>query len=256
MPADPTTEYPEALARHYDQDYLAMGRTADVEFYVAMAARAAGPVLEVGCGTGRVLLPMARVGATVTGVDPSPLMRQQLLAKLSAEPEEVRGRVTVHAGRFQALPVPGPFALVCSPFRAFQHLYCREDQLAALQEMARVLAPDGLVAFDVFDFDPEAAARAEDGLYDCTHEDGVQRHVRSRFDLEQRLVTATFEWSSAEGAADGSAGCTLRIISRHELLELLDEAGLAPEAIHGDFDGSDWDPARPRELVVLARHRA
>ena len=72
--------YPKALARRYDRDYAAMGRSArDVGFYVELARAAQGPVLEMACGTGRVLLPIARAlaedgvpGASVTGVDPSP----------------------------------------------------------------------------------------------------------------------------------------------------------------------------------------
>src|SRR5262245_11537333 len=104
--------YPAALARRYDRDYAAMGRSArDVGFYVERAREARGPVLEMACGTGRVLLPIARAlaadgaeDARVTGVDPSPEMRAQLLAKLAREPEDVRRRVTLHDGRFHRIP--------------------------------------------------------------------------------------------------------------------------------------------------------
>src|ERR687886_680839 len=70
----------------------------DVQFYVAEAARAHGPVLELGCGTGRVLLPMARAGATVVGLDGSREMLARCRAKLQAESEATRDRVTLREG--------------------------------------------------------------------------------------------------------------------------------------------------------------
>jgi len=261
-----TCDYPPALARRYDQDYAAMGRTKDIDFYVELARAAAtgpqaGPVLEVACGTGRVLLPMARAlaergapRATVTGVDPSAEMRAQLVTKLAREPEAVRARVTVLAGRFDQIPARGPFALVCSPFRAFQHLQTAGEQQAAVTSMAAVLAPGGTLAFDVFDYDPTFAARRGNAP-DCAYDEGgrhIERRSVVRLDEAARSVRLDLAWY-ADGVPTGEqAGCSMKIATRDELAALVTRAELRLVGVYGDFDRSPHDPARPRELVVVA----
>ncbi|MHC4844658.1 MAG: class I SAM-dependent methyltransferase [Planctomycetota bacterium] len=250
--------YPEAQARHYDGDYEAIGRTQDIPFYVQLAEAADGPVMEMACGTGRVLLPMARAGATVTGVEPTPAMRAKLLAKLQHEPEEVRGRVTLLDGRFDRVPAPGPFALICSPFRAFQHLCTRDDQVAGLRAMAAVLAPDGVLAFDVFDYNPALGAKHGKNHVDCTYEDAHGRTVQRTSSTERyedgHMLDVTMRWS-VDGEDTGEAcTCTMRVVFRDEIDELLAEAGLRAEAVFGDFDMSPRQADNPRELVILAKH--
>src|SRR5262245_59919403 len=118
-------EYGRATARFYDAAYARAphldGR--DVRFYRDLAREADGPVLELGCGTGRVLLEIARDGIPCTGLDASRHMLARLVEK-STFPE-LR---LVHAP-MQRIEVPGPrFSLIFSAFRAFQHLYAVEDQ--------------------------------------------------------------------------------------------------------------------------------
>jgi len=249
--------YPEAQARHYDGDYAAIGRTQDISFYVQLAEAADGPVMEMACGTGRVLLPMARAGATVTGIEPTPAMRRKLLAKLQDEPEDVRGRVHVFDGRFDRVPVPGPFALICSPFRAFQHLCSREEQIAGLRAMAAVLAPDGVLAFDVFDYNPALGAKHGTDHVDCTYEEHgrtvERRSSTSRYE-DGKMLDVTMRWM-IDGEDTGEAcTCTMRVVFRDEVDELLAEAGLRAEAVFADFEMSPWEADKPRELVILAKH--
>jgi len=192
--------------------------------------------------------------ATVTGVDPSAEMRAQLVAKLAREPEAVRARVTVLAGRFDLIPARGPFALVCSPFRAFQHLQTADEQQAAVTSMASVLAPGGLLAFDVFDYNPDFAARRGNAP-DCAYDEGgqhIERHSVVRLDEVTRCVRLDLRWY-ADGEPTGEqAGCSMKISTRDELAALVARAGLELVGVYGDFDRSPHDPARPRELVVVA----
>src|SRR5207245_10623250 len=81
------------MARFYDADYEADGRGEDIAFYSALARKLGGPVLEMGCGSGRNLLPIARSGIAIHGIDSSPAMLGALRAKLSAEPSQVSRRV-------------------------------------------------------------------------------------------------------------------------------------------------------------------
>src|ERR1700742_1401756 len=81
---------------YYTKTYQA--RVEDVRFYVDLAETAGGPVLEYGCGNGRISIPSARAGAEVTGVDLSAPMLADLRARLGQEPEEVRARITLRRG--------------------------------------------------------------------------------------------------------------------------------------------------------------
>jgi len=138
------------LARYYDGAYAAMKDLIDVPFYVGLARRARGPVLEIGCGTGRVLLPMARMGAAIDGVDSSPSMLGILRRKVEREPPDVRERVRTHDGDMRQFRLERKYPLVTMPFRSMQHMHSVEDQVRALSTAAFHLHEKGVLAFDVF----------------------------------------------------------------------------------------------------------
>ena len=110
------------MARFYDADYEAAGRVEDVAFYSRLAREAGGSVLEMGCGSGRNLLPIARSGIAIHGIDSSPAMLRVLRDQLSAEPDEVRRRVGLTQGDIRRARVGKRHGLVTAPFRVAQHL--------------------------------------------------------------------------------------------------------------------------------------
>ena len=83
----------------------------DVQFYVDEATNVRGSVLEVGCGTGRILLPIARSGRTVEGLDASPEMLDRCRTKLREEPDGVQRRVTLHQGDARSFDIGRQFEL-------------------------------------------------------------------------------------------------------------------------------------------------
>jgi SAM-dependent methyltransferase len=107
-------------------------------------------VLELACGTGRVLLPIAQQGLRIDGVDSSPAMLDQLQQKLAREPQHVRELASTSLGDLRSYRSERKYALVIIPFRPLQHMYTVEDQLAALNTAAFHLGSGGLLAFDVF----------------------------------------------------------------------------------------------------------
>lgn len=255
-PARDDTRYSASLAEHYDDDYAILRRDGeDVAFYTGLALQAEGPVMEIGCGTGRVALPVARAGCTVTGVDPTPGMLSRFAEKLAREPAGVRGRVTLREGSFRSVPGEGSFALVFSAFRAFQHLIDRRAQIAALTEMARWTAPGGTVAFDVFDYNAQRASKYADEHSDYILHVGDQhreRRSQASYDAERRLIDCRFRWF-AGGEPDGEATFFMKISTRDELVELLPHAGLELLRVLGTFGGSPWTADEQREIVIIAR---
>jgi SAM-dependent methyltransferase len=139
----------ELSARYYDAAYTAIN-LVDVAFYVGLAREIGGPVLEIGCGTGRVLLEIARAGIEIHGLDQSPAMLAVLKQKLQREPQEVRNRVTLHPGDMRTARLDKKFPLAITPFRPLQHMHTMEDQIAALRTAAAHLTDEGRFAFDVF----------------------------------------------------------------------------------------------------------
>lgn len=146
---DTTADTYTLSARHYDSAYQAVD-LVDMPFYLNLAKEIAGPVLEIGCGTGRVLLPIARAGVEIHGLDSSAAMLEVLKSKLEREPQEVRNRVTLHAGDMRHARLDRKFPLVIMPFRPFQHMHTLDDQIAALRTAAFHLNDEGKFAFDVF----------------------------------------------------------------------------------------------------------
>ncbi len=113
---DDYTLYAELYDTVYE-DYV-----EDIPFYVAEAQRAHGPCLELGCGTGRVLIPVASAGVEVTGLDLSPPMIARARRKVATLPQDVRSRITLYEGDMRDFGLEQRFALIYVPFRAFLHL--------------------------------------------------------------------------------------------------------------------------------------
>src|SRR5881409_766472 len=105
---------------------------SDIAFFVEAALAAGGSVLELGCGTGRVLIPTARAGVEIVGVDASPHMLRVCHERLQPEPDAVRSRVTLVQADMRSFEIDRRFTLATIPFRPFQHLLTVDDQLACL----------------------------------------------------------------------------------------------------------------------------
>jgi SAM-dependent methyltransferase len=138
------------MSRHYDAAYAAKADLVDLPFYLDLARRARGPVLEIGCGTGRVLLPIAREGVEIHGVDNSAPMLQVLKSRLVQETPEIRRKVHLHKGDMRRFRLNKKFPLVLAPFRPLQHMHTLGDQVRAFRTAAAHLSRTGTFAFDVF----------------------------------------------------------------------------------------------------------
>ena len=136
-------------ARYYDGAYGAMD-LADAHFYVDLAKETGGPVLEIGCGTGRVLLPTARAGIEIHGVDNSRPMLDVLRENAAREGADVLKRIILHDGDMRYFQLNRTFPLVTIPFRPMQHMFTVADQVSALKSAAAHVAKGGVLAFDVF----------------------------------------------------------------------------------------------------------
>lgn len=194
-----------ASAKHYDAAYAAKTDLADLPFYLELAKKIGGPVLEMGCGTGRVLLPTARAGVEIHGLDNSPHMLEILRGHIAEEPAAVQRRIVIQTGDMRTFRGEQKYALVTIPFRPMQHMHTVEDQLAALQTAAFHLRDDGLFVFDVFfpNYDLLLTRIGEEHLeMDWPSEPGriTRRYFRKdSVDKVQQFFTATFSYRTYQG---------------------------------------------------------
>ena len=139
----------EFIAEFYDYVPLYESHQS-ADFYVGLARDCGGPVLELGCGTGRILIPTAREGIAITGVDLSTHMLHICRQKLSQETRDVQARVELFHGDITDFELDDEFKLVTIPFRPLQHLVTPREQLACLSVAHRRLGRGGRLAVDVF----------------------------------------------------------------------------------------------------------
>ncbi len=141
-----------SLAHYEDPAYYTAAyaqRIEDVAYYVGLAQRAGGPVLEYGAGNGRIAIPIARHGIDVVGVDHSAPMLADLRARLAAEPAEVRRRVRAVRGDMRRVRLRRRFPLVLATFNTALHLYTRADVERFLARVCEHLAPRGRFVADL-----------------------------------------------------------------------------------------------------------
>ena len=199
----PLSDDPYRDPHLYDLEYA--DHDEDIAYYKAMAWQAEGPVLELGCGTGRLTLPMASVGAHVTGVDLSEGMLTGLRARLADMPSDVRGRVEVLQGDFRTLALGRRFATVLWPFNALHHCRTDEELDASLEVLLAHLAPDGVIGLDaylpdieLYDRDPNERYE-ERHLIDPVRGEAVRSWEQGWWDAPTRTHHVVYTYASASG---------------------------------------------------------
>jgi len=234
------------VAELYDHTPIYAAR-ADVGFYVDCARRANGKTLELGCGTGRILIPTAAAGCEVVGLDASANMLALCRTKLERQPTAVQKRARLVQGSMTDFTLEDSFALVTAPFRAFQHLLQADEQLECLRAVHRHLAPGGRFVFDVFHpnprylHDPEyLGEREEFGEVSLPDGRSFRRAWRiAAYRRAQQINEIEFIYyvTHADGTKERIVEpFPLRYFYRYELEHLLARAGFRLAALYGDFD--------------------
>jgi SAM-dependent methyltransferase len=229
-------------AEYYDEVYVDQHTSGDREFYVREACGAGGAVLEVACGTGRILLPGLAAGADIDGFDLSSAMLDKL-----AEAAARKGlRATVWQDDMRSFQAPRRYALAMVPFRAFLHLLTTADQLAALERIRACLLPGGRLLLNVFHPSYSVTVSQVDKplLDDEFVHRATNRHTRLWHTIHNGLVNqvkrvvCTFEELDDTGAVARTVETDLILawIFKAQMELLLRVAGFARWQIYGGFD--------------------
>ncbi len=233
----------------------------ELAFLLEQAAITGGPILELACGTGRVLWPLAGAGHEVTGLDLNRPMLALAEAKADQHPPEVRSRVRLVESGMQEFDLGTTFGLVFSTFRSFQGLLTMEDQRSCLRSAHRHLRPGGRLVLDLFD--PQLDRLLPRNPY-APRTLGTYRHPRTgncvlwesvdhmNAPVEQ-ILTEIWRWTEVD--PDGHVVRTemeelrLRWTHRYELHHLLELSGF--RLLHEYADFMKNGPAYGQELIVV-----
>lgn len=242
----------DPLADLYDLEYV---HDHDVRFWLALAKRESGPVVEWGAGTGRVAVPLAAAGHDVTAVELSEAMVERGRKK--------GGDVRWITGDMRTSKPDRRYGLAVCAFNSFLCLLTIDEALVFLRNAREHLEPGGLLGIEVSAFSPEELAEDPGGpslRHDLTRdlpEGGrLDRFSLSRYDAASQIMEMRlfYEVSDASGVHTTSRAhdLAIRITNRDELLLLLRLAGFRVEAVHGGFDAEPFT-AESDHLIVLAR---
>jgi len=254
--ADEAPDLYEPFARYYDlwSDDI----TEDVELYLSLARDAGGPILECMCGTGRILIPLAKQGYEVTGVDRSPAMLDRCTLKVDLLDEQTQSRIDVIQGDVRDFDAGKRFRLVIVPFNSFLHLPDTKDQERALRNIRDHMDHNALLVMSVFNpnlgrpervlihdgtkitDEGETITKFESQVLDPPNQRTEVHHFYdiSQQDKPVRRVTVAF---------------TLRYLLHLEAIELMERCGLRVERVYGDYRLSPFK--RNSDLMVLLARR-
>jgi SAM-dependent methyltransferase len=247
----------DQYADFYDWENAQTMARRDVPFWRRLACAAEGRVLELGCGTGRVTLPLARAGARIVGVDLSAPMLAR--ARKRAARVRVTHRPGLVRGDIRALPfASGSFGLVAAPYGILQSLLSERDLVATLQSIARVLTGGGRFATElVADLPAWREYRGETRLRGWRA--GRKAHVTLIESVEQQpargltLFHQDFVERRGRTVSRRRFALAFRTLTLPQMARRFEKAGLRVTARLGSYDGDPW--TRESETWLLMAER-
>ena len=251
----------DEYAPFYDwENEQTLGRR-DVPFWRRVASAARGPVLELGCGTGRVSWPLARAGVELVGIDRSAPMLGRARGHTAKSPN---GRIAdspslrLVRGDIRALPFDArSFPMVVAPYGVLQSLIRPRDLAATLASVARVIAPGGIFGIDLVpdvpqwrEYENRVQLRGRAGGAQLTLIESVRQ------DPARRLTTFVQKYVERRGdrTREHRFDLTFRTLSVPEMARQLERTGFLVDAVLGDYQGRPWDD-RADVWIILARRK-
>ncbi len=248
----------DLLAEMYDLEHA--GYREDVDLHLMLARASGGPVLELACGSGRLMEPLAEAGFQVTGIDCSAAMLARARSRLARFGASCRLR----QAHIEAFEEPQGYSLAVIALDSFAYLLERRAQGACLRSVSAALCPGGLLTIDLQNPDLVTLAQSCGQLLssgefvDQARGRRVTRFSSSVVDVASQTQSSTVIYDALPPEGRGNverttAVLTTRFFFRPELELLLEDAGFAIEQLYGDYAMNDYGSDSPRLIVVGRR---
>jgi ubiquinone/menaquinone biosynthesis C-methylase UbiE len=248
-------------APFYDWENARTLGKRDVPFWRTLALRAGGPVLELGCGTGRVSLPLGRAGVKLIGIDRS----ERMLARARARTKRARlsERISLVRADIRFTPFAAPeFSMVMAPYGILQSLLRERDLKATLAEVYRVLEPGGMFGIELVadlpswkEYKKRLSLRGWRGRQGGSHVTLVET---VRQDPARHLTIFNQEFTERRGRTKRvhRFALTFRTLSVPQMVRRLERSGFEISALLGDYRGRTWDPRADVWVILASKPRA
>jgi SAM-dependent methyltransferase len=240
-----------ADARLYDR--LFPGGQEAIDFYKGQAHRQDGSVLELGCGTGRKLIPIASDGYPCTGIELSP----DMLAEAQRKADECGVQVELMRGDMREFDLGRTFDLVFIAANSLLHLHGAEDLVSCFRSVRRHLAPGARLVFDVFNPSVRMLARADgvrrrrDALsFEDPDRGVVHVDVAESYDAAAQVTRGRWYFSTDSETDFTVASLDIRSIFPQELLLLLSLGGLRVVERFGDWSRAPFNSDSALQLYI------
>ena len=247
----------DAYAPFYDWENRRTVGRRDVRFWTDLAGRAAGAVLELGCGTGRLSIPVARAASGFVGIDRSERMLRRLRVRMRRA--RLASRMSILRGDIRGLPLLAGWRcrLVMAPYGMLQSLLSDDDLAATLAGAARVLAPGGIFGVDLVpDLSRWEEYRRRVSLHGPMSGGRRLTLIESvRQDRRRSLTVFDQEFVERRGRRRTSHRFSLafRTVTAPQMVEHLERAGFRVDAVLGDYRGAAWSPDAEVWVIVARR---
>ena len=246
------TTYRQA-AKFYDL----FGSKNDLKFYTELALQSGKKALELGVGTGRVAISLAKAGITVVGIDNSVHMLKVAKEKLAKETDAIQKHVILKKGDMKNFELKQSFPFIYIPASTFDHNITAEEQKQTLSCISKHLEKNGIFAFDLEQVTPDKPkASWWIDRKEINNGKTVVRSIFTRRDMTKHTCSLDIFYDvyrNSKLLERYHEYGEVAIISKNEIVELMQKTGFRVESIYGDFNKSKYQENSARIVLVTRK---